>query len=123
MNKTLGQERANYAFNCVKDAKKDFNSEKKSKEYKVLVKGFPSMIVNNGLGQALAFLKAKGKDHHSALYKNIDDWFKNPASPITINNTDILKHIINSTSLDYRYITEEALLLINWFKKFVDAEI
>lgn len=117
--RTLGQKRAEFAFGKVNA----FKEKPKATEYKSLVKGFGSMIMNNGLGQSLAFLKAKKKDHHLELYKNINEWFLSDNSPIRIAKDDLLQEIMLTDSNNYRYLTEEALLLINWFKKFVDAEI
>lgn len=119
MSKTLGQERAKFAFEKVEST---INENHNPKEYKSLVKSFPSMVINNGLGPALAFLKAKGKPHHLKFYKDLNDWFKNENSKIQIAK-DLLEEIMNEESDKYRYLTEETLLLLNWFKKFVDAEI
>jgi len=116
--KTREQERAKYALDKVRSVAKN-----EPKEYKSLVKGFSTMIYNNGLGQALAFLKAKKKSHHTALYKHISDWFlEDKNNVITLKNDDLLSTILQVGSKDYRYFTQEAIALLNWLRKFVDSE-
>jgi CRISPR-associated protein Cmr5 len=121
MIQTLEQERAKYAYEKV-------CSVSTNSKYKPLVKGFSTMIMNNGLGQALAFLKAKGDNHHISLYNHINGWFNSDKCKINLNENgdtrdDLLSAIQNHSSEKYRYYTQETLDLINWLRKFVDAEI
>ncbi|MCX8082696.1 MAG: type III-B CRISPR module-associated protein Cmr5 [bacterium] len=113
MLKTIEQERAKFAFTKIQDVK-----NKNNKEYKSLSRGFASMILQNGLGQSLAFLKAKGKDHHLMLYEHINEWCK-----VKFKISDILESILNSDSSRYRLYTKEVLSLLIWIRKFAEAEL
>ena len=137
MAQTLGQERAKFAFKCVKNDVVENN--RSPKEFKSLVRGFSTMIINNGLGQALAFLKAKMKidketkkpkknDHHFTLLEHINNWFNSSECKIHLvendnSQTDLLTAIQEHSSERYRYYTQETLDFINWLRKFADAEI
>lgn len=120
---TREQERAKYALEKVRFVKK--NKDKEYRQlYKSLVKGFSTMIYNNGLGQALAFLKAKNEDHHKNLYNHISSWFSQDATnEASLQDNDLLLTLINVSSQDYRYFTQETIALLNWFRKFVDSEL
>lgn len=116
--KTLEQQRAKFAYDKIKEVVNISNS----KDYKSLVRSFSSMILQNGLGQALAFLKAKGKEHHNKLYEHINLWLKQKLAP-NDNNFDILNKIINEDSTKYRLYTKETLAFLVWLKKFAEAEL
>ena len=60
IHKTLDQVRAKAAWSVVFEAKQHLKKDDFDK-YKSLVKGFPADIINNGLGQAVAFLFSKKK--------------------------------------------------------------
>lgn len=118
--KTLEQERASFAYKCVIAIK---NDEKLKKEYKSLVRGFSSMILQNGLGQALAFLRAKGGTHHKKLYEHINSWLKEKFADNN-NNFDVLNEIINEEGSEkYILYTKETLSFLVWLKKFTEAEL
>lgn len=153
MMRTLEQERARYAWDCVqhcldqaieglqskineeRDEKirdelqrrlKTLQSEEGGKnwkrEYGSLARKVPSLILTNGLGQTLAFLKAKGKnnpsDEHEVLYQHITEWLKQQLKL----NGDLLEWIVNSAnSQQYRLATMEALAFLQWLKRFAEA--
>lgn len=118
--KTLEQQRAKFAFDKIKEVK-----QSKNKDYKSFVRGFSSMILLNGLGQALAFLKAKGKNksdnHHEILYQHINLWLKEHLGES--KGFDILGKICAEDSYKYRLYTKETLAFLVWLKKFAEAEL
>ncbi len=119
--KTIEQERANYAYAKIEEVNK-WQENKKKSEYRSYVRGFASMILQNGLGQALAFLRSKGKqdwnDPHNILYKHIDEWLNKGS-----NKSDILERIRSEGSDKYRLYTKETLALLVWLRKFAEAEL
>ena len=115
--KTLEQKRAQFAYGQICNIK----GKNYEVEYKSLVRGFASMILQNGLGQALAFLKAKKKDHHLFLYQHINSWLKEYFKKQ--NEFDILTAIIEEPSSNYRLYTKETLALLVWLRKFAEAEL
>jgi len=72
--RSLEQQRAEHAWNAVQSAKRALKD--KEKELRSLARSAPASIQSNGLGQTLAFWKAKKEPHHSALYDALSDWLK-----------------------------------------------
>jgi len=98
-------------------------NEWKSK-YGSLVRKLPSYILTNGLGQTLAFLKAKGKgepgNEHEVLYQHLEGWLQRQLGI----NGNLLDWLVNkATSQQYRLATMEALALLQWLKRFAEAEL
>jgi CRISPR-associated protein Cmr5 len=122
--KTLEQERSNYAFKCISEIKgKPFEKDASS-----LISKLGTLILTNGLGNTLAFLFAKGKDHHLEVIKIISNWLlKQGEKYYTRDNVeDRIEEIMGELVLDasveqYMYYTEETLRLVNWLRRFSDA--
>jgi CRISPR-associated protein Cmr5 len=130
--KTLEQERSNYAFESVSKIKgKPFEKDASS-----LISKLGTLILTNGLGNTLAFLFAKGKDHHLEVIAIISNWLfrqdgQNPGiTRDDLKNKDkkdkkieeIMKRLVLNTSVEqYMYYTEETLRLVNWLRRFSDA--
>jgi CRISPR-associated protein Cmr5 len=118
--RTLEQERAKHAWDCVREVKdKPFAGD-----YRAIAVKVPSLILTNGLGQTLAFLKAKGKgdpgNEHEVLYRHLADWVSEKVNA----DGDLLSWLVNTaTSQQYRLATMEALALLQWLKRFAEAEL
>ncbi|MFA0731909.1 MAG: hypothetical protein LKKZDAJK_000899 [Candidatus Fervidibacter sp.] len=118
--RTLEQERAQHAWSCVQEVKdKPFAGD-----YRTIAVKVPSLIVTNGLGQTLAFLKAKGKgepsNEHEILYRHLADWVGSKVHA----DGDLLNWLVNKAdSQQYRLATMEALALLQWLKRFAEAEL
>jgi len=118
MMRTLEQERARYAWQCINEVR----NQHFAGDYRSIAVKTPSLILTNGLGQTLAFLKAKGKgdpsDEHEVLYQHISNWLKQQLKL----TDDLLEWIVNSAnSQQYRLATMEALTLLQWLKRFAEA--
>jgi CRISPR-associated protein Cmr5 len=113
---SLEQKRAQAAWTAVK------NVSEKKKEYKALANNAPADIQINGLGQTLAFWRAKGKGEHKAIYSAVSDWV---TKQLKATHTDgLLGWIMNeATSQQYRQATTEALAFLVWLKRFAEAEL
>lgn len=116
---TLEQGRASEAYKYVLEAKEKLGN--KEKEYKSYVKKLPVMIKTNGLGQTLAFIKAKN-DTYALIYKQLEDWLKKCPNSV-INGDDLVKAVISLDSKEYRLATAEALSLLSWLRRFADGLI
>lgn len=119
--RTIEQERASYVLNALNDIR----TENQQKEYGSLARGFGTLILNNGLGQALAFLRAKDKNSRNSaywnLYKHISIWLGLRIRS-NQNDTEFLEWIVEQNSAQYRYARQEALDLIIWIKRFAEAK-
>jgi CRISPR-associated protein Cmr5 len=112
---TLQQERASHAWEAVEvvDRKKSIQ-----KEYGSVVRGLPAMIQTDGLAHTLAFLKAKGKEHHLSAYNAVSTWVMQH-----MNQTgDLLEFLLKCSTNEYRQATTEALAYLHWLKRFVEAK-
>ena len=84
------------------------------------------MILNNGLGQALAFLKASDELAAELLYGDLQNWLCDDPSvktpPMSIYKGEgLIEALIAGNRSDYLLAQQEALRLITWMKKFADA--
>lgn len=128
MLKSLEQERAKYAWECIMEIKEE-EKEELEKKYKSYIKKAPTFIQNSGLGNTLAFYRSKAgsqkskspeKKAYGKIYKHINEWFK-----MRFEEKDILKWIISkeTSSIEIFRVTKELILLLDWMKKFVEAEL
>jgi CRISPR-associated protein Cmr5 len=90
---------------------------KESKDAKLFggaARKLPVRIMASGLGQALAFLKAKGKT--PALLDALGEWvLKDPKSK------DLLAAVITGTADSLRMHTAETLAYLQWLNRFCEA--
>jgi len=115
--KGLEQERAAFAWKAVNAVKnKSFESD-----YKSLAKKTPTLILTNGLGNTLGYLKSKPKEHHREIIDNINEWGKKRG----FGNGDVLKWIMDekTTSFQVMQASREVLGMLNWLKRFAAAEL
>ncbi len=107
--------RANIAYKYAKE----FST--KNKDYASRVKKLPAMIMNNGLGNTLAFSKEKGWND---VIKSIVSWLKEPdcsAHQSDINENNIMERVLSLNSEEYRLLTGEILAYLNWLRRFSSA--
>ena len=114
---TLQQKRAQHAYGKVKALDERTTQVK---EYGSLVRGLPAQIQIDGLGAALAFLQAKGKDYHLAAYRHLEDWLRQPDQ--FAFQGDLLEWLLGQSTVTYRQVTSEALAYLVWLKRFVEAK-
>jgi CRISPR-associated protein Cmr5 len=120
---TLDQRRAQHAWKAVRVVV-DENKEK-AKKFGGQAKKLPTRIIASGLGQALAFLKAKG--YAPDLLIALGDWVldkrANPASTKPKPKDDtLLQAVISGTSDFLRRATDETLAYLLWLNRFAEAE-
>lgn len=116
--------RADYAWQRVTDVKaRDATA---AKEYKALACSATADIQSCGLGQTLAFWRAKANTStaHDVLYQHVSKWV-GPEVSTGWRDADLLQKIIDAnTSGDlYRYATAEAIAVLVWLKRFAEAEL
>ncbi|AEX84854.1 CRISPR-associated protein Cmr5 [Marinitoga sp. 1135] len=108
--------------NSTKLLAKKFVIQKINKKYKddyrSLIKGLGSMIIQNGLYGTLVFLKAKNKDHHKAVFNDIEQYLKEKG---LFKGEDLLTFLENTEELST--IQEKVLEFTNWYRRYVDIFI
>ena len=121
------QKRAAEAWSCIQAVSEDIDSSKFKKDYRSIVMKLPTLILTNGLGQTLAFLKSKGKNDGSnpeeKVYGDLQGWL---TKPNVVNwgratQEELIERIMAIDSNKYRFVTMETLSFLNWLKRFADA--
>jgi CRISPR-associated protein Cmr5 len=117
---TIEQKRAKAAWDDVLAVKKEDSFKR---EYLALVRSAPADVLTNGLGQTLAFLKAKGKGEHKALSDHLSQWVCPQMG--WAQNDDLLRKLTepDAGSDVYRQATAEVLAYLVWLKRFAEAEL
>jgi len=115
--RSLEQERAKAAWERVAAVK----GQSYAGKYGQLARSAPADIQANGLGQTLAFWKAKGENHHRALLEHVSEWVK---GQIGFSDGDLLQWVVTTANTDgYRRATAEAIAFLIWLKRFAEAEL
>ncbi len=114
--RTLGQKRAEYALNEV------LKIPSAAKErFKPFSAGAPSMILQNGFGQALAFWIAKGKEEHIAMFNIVKGWLCLMKMAEGSDTSDFIAYISKMDQTKYLSAQKEALALLEWVKRYSNA--
>lgn len=143
LQQTKDQERAAAAWKAVNtvvkkleedgDDKKKSASRKYADVYGIMAKKLPMMILTNGLGQSLAFLKSKAKGQengHQAVLTDLSKWVTKEIYPLLeTGDNKLLERLIGATGYEgdsstqtYRRATTEAIAFLTWLKRFAEAE-
>jgi CRISPR-associated protein Cmr5 len=125
---TLDQRRAKHAMQTVEtilSGPKKLSPDK-AKKFGGQARKMPTRIVASGLGQALAFLRAK--DYAPDLLAALGDWVLSVVKPtdevkkqLTKPDEALLKAVILGTSDFLRQATDEALAYLQWLNRFCEA--
>ena len=125
MAQTLDQQRAQFAWDSVTQARKTI---KEFSDYKNLAKGAPALIMGNGLMPAIAFYESrKNSSPASALGNNVLAWlairFKDERAfqPLPTNFSMAMERLLKADSGFYMRATDEALAMLKWLRQFADA--
>ncbi len=127
---TLDQRRARHAWEAVERVKK--NRGEFGSDYAREVKRLPVRIITAGLGHAIAFLRAKGKqdggDANAALLCDLSDWILDKRRNAASNRcapapAALIEAIVQGDSTFLQVSTQEALSYLQWLGRFVEAEL
>jgi len=125
--RTLGQKRAQYALEKVMGIRSDVKDK-----FKTFSAGAPSMILQNGFGQALAFWASKqnSKPECGVMLNMVREWlcYENGDvhnSFVKKNETpsDFFEAISIMGQIEYLTAQKETLALLEWVKRFANADL
>jgi CRISPR-associated protein Cmr5 len=131
--RTLEHERAELAWSFVQGVKNNPDNDVK-KKYAGLAHKAPADIQTNGLGQTLAFWRAKatakeaGKESaeniaHRELLGHIKGFLNSEVS-MGLNESDIVEWIAKKAKTDeYRRAASETIAFLIWLKRFAESEL
>lgn len=117
MARLAEQDRAKFAYERVQA----HTDKPKAGDYRQLVVSLPAMIQQCGLGQTMAFLASKGKDHHAMALADLEEWLKR--FDYARGKDGVLKALMDGDSASYRRVTTEVLAYLQWLKRFAEAAI
>lgn len=120
--RTLEQRRGEQAWEYVRDAKRELG--KKQKEYRARALGLNAMIQINGLGQTLAFFKAKGRTNqeYRLLFEQLSRWVS--MEIFHEERNDLLAWVVSQASGEqYRQAMAECMAFGIWLRRFAEAEL
>lgn len=119
---TMEQQRAEFALKAVEGyAQLDKTRQTELRRYLIQI---PALIHMNGLGQALAFYRMKGKDSsHEMIYQMLGQWLCQERAGRVFDGQeeDLLRAITSADMFRYMAAQNEALALLEWLKKFATA--
>jgi CRISPR-associated protein Cmr5 len=121
---SLDQQRAARAWQNVKLVDESGN-DKLRKQYAALARKTPANVQSSGLGQALAFLRAKaGRDRKGGewtLYQHVSAWVMQRMKQPDNTADQLLEWVIQQDTAQYRQATAEAMAYLGWLKRFAEA--
>ena len=112
--KTTEQERAKHAWHRIEQV--DGQGDSVKQNYGSWARKLPAMIQTNGLAQTMAFLCAKGKDHHKLLYQHVSQWM------LEKEDGKLLPTLLEEDSGTYRRRTTEAIAYSLWLRRFAEGK-
>jgi CRISPR-associated protein Cmr5 len=128
----MAQKRAKYALQKVIEHTNKLSKEEKEK-FGSFASGAPSMILQNGFGQTIAFWLAKGNekgtDKHTALFDISVKWLSLKEADINnlfASKTDprqFMHELFSMKQTEYLSAQNEILALLEWVKRFANADL
>ncbi|MCR4432002.1 MAG: type III-B CRISPR module-associated protein Cmr5 [Tepidanaerobacteraceae bacterium] len=96
--------------------------------YRSYSRKIPTMILTNGLGQTLAFVKAKSDKEtaYKLLYVQITEYIRSDQTvriKMPQEKSDLVEWAVSCSTTEYRYITQEMLVFLNWLRRFAEGMI
>jgi len=122
IRQTLEQRRASHAWDAVQRAKSQQGRHQGQdpKKFGGQAKKLPTRVLAAGLGQALAFLDAKG--YAPGLLAELSEWIAQRMPPAQGAPRDLLKRIVKGDCDFLRRATDEVLAYLVWLNRFAEAE-
>lgn len=116
--RTKQQERSAFALDQIEE-EFGMNLEKTISNFIV---GTPTMVLNNGLGQTMAFLLSKGGGVHVQVFQVIRRWLAREIPALaTADNYSFLKQLAVIDQNEYLWAQQETLKILEWLKRYARA--
>jgi CRISPR-associated protein Cmr5 len=124
MSQTIAQKRSEFALLQLSQIPYD-------KDFATLAAGLPSMILQNGFGQALSFLLSKAtekennqfkkQEKHYCAFKIIVDWLKERQILNGETEREAVFQLSKMPQDKYLMAQEEAMKVMEWVKRYANS--
>jgi CRISPR-associated protein Cmr5 len=123
MSQTIAQKRSEFALLQLSQVPYD-------KDFATLAAGLPSMILQNGFGQAMSFLLSKAtekdgqfkkKEKHYCAFKIIVDWLKERQILNGETEGNAVLQLSQMPQDQYLMAQEEAMKVMEWVKRYANS--
>jgi CRISPR-associated protein Cmr5 len=126
MGTTIEQGRSRFALEQVRSL-----ATPAVKDFAKLASGLPAMILQNGLGQTLAFLLAKGTkdgkvadhDKHILAFNMVVGWLAKQQLLQKTGHARTMEELSQMEQRDYLGAQREALKILEWVKRYANADL
>lgn len=121
------QKRSDFALKQLKDTFSNGEDFVITEKLANFIVGAPTMILQNGFGQTMAFLisKCKGKtdinDKHYFTFRTIARWSERVNDQVPPERSGFFEAVSNLEQNDYLKLQEEALKMLQWLKRYARA--
>lgn len=120
------QKRSDFVLNELKHLEQ---TQAIDKEFANFIVGTPTMILENGFAQTMAFLLSKCNDNdkrvhtnkHYFTFKTIAGWSHEINGNIPMDSRDFFSAVSTLEQRDYLRVQEEALKMLQWLKRYARA--
>lgn len=119
------QKRSKFALDQIQNILND--GGRVPEEVANFIVGAPTMILQNGFGQTMAYLlsKCKGmvdpKEKHYFTFKVIAGWCERENNQISINPSVFFDKVSQLNQHEYLHLQEEALKMLHWLKRYAKS--
>lgn len=132
--RTLEQKRAAAAWDYIHQITDPKEDKAIQDKYKTLANKAPADIQTSGLGQTIAFWKAKGKAEqgkepnaekiaHQKILAHLTKWLKSKDA-LGLQADDLVEWVSKTADVnDYRRATTEAIAFLIWLKRFAESDL
>jgi CRISPR-associated protein Cmr5 len=123
MSQTIAQKRSEFALLQLQQIPYD-------KDFATLAAGLPSMILQNGFGQAMSFLLSKAtdkdghfkkKEKHYSAFRIIVDWLKERQILQCQTEGTAILQLSQMPQDRYLMAQEEAMKVMEWVKRYANS--
>ena len=95
---------------------------KANKEFRSIARSFPTMVQNNGLNVAVAFLLSKTDGGpHLKIYEKLGNWLEEMDWLKKYRNIKLMKKLVELSRDEYRLTSQEVMAYTSWVKRFAEG--
>ena len=113
--RTLAQQRSQFALEKLASLQVD------PTKFKTEVTGFPSLVLQNGFGQAVAFNLSKKVEEKETIVELVRQWLVDTKKLNAKSNREFLMELSRMSVSKYLSAQREALAFLDWVKRYANA--